>query len=665
MQLYIEEGWVGSVTATSDPQAEGDLQQIVSQLTDDFAPRNTLYAEIDRVVYLDKPVSIPESYAEAALEVRAPAALNVVNTVTAALSINPPTVQFRPTSMGLGGERNATLRNHYFMGSWRRQEEEAGRRIFRAAMHACVTYGEGIVKTLERTKTAWAAYGGYQRNLKSQLDAEVAAGSLDSDSATRVFNAKTEEYKRGLAYPIVSIDVHPQQFYYVKGTSGFTLCVERSRIPYYDAYAKFRAGINGDGKIMPEAAALSQLEWQRRLGGQTSLELTEVWDLDYVYYLLRGPGDAADRVVKKLRHGYGNKATGSLRGPYFHSFGLMTSARLPERMGLGLVFGYLKLFGLLDSLLTIMGQAAYQGGWTTYGRRTPATGGLGVADPGTAGLGPDELEQNEVIKFEPGMIYPYELVAVEPPAITANVDKMLAEVQSIIKQALPDVVQGVMQGGDSGYAINQATHLARLIWDPIVDNMEIQSKYDLRNETTTAGAYTLARAMDVQAANLFPNNTTQSVGSLGSELTVDNLLRARQFMRDSASKGPWYGCVSPATYTGFLKVDMFTNQLYNGDDNGSALHQAKVGRLFNADFYESQLLSGTAPNSTGAFWDKSHYFKIVQRKPTTHTWYSPLDLAWVVSMDVIYGAFERLEPDEGGDATTNSRLWGVRLQSAK
>ena len=105
--------------------------------------------------------------------------------------------------------------------------------------------------------------------------------------------------------------------------------------------------------------------------------------------------------------------------------------------------------------------------------------------------------------------------------------------------------------------------------------------------------------------------------------------------------------------------------MYGAAEDGSAIEDGKIGQIYGAEGYESQLLTGTAPNSSGAFWSKSHYFKAIQREPTTHTWYSPLDLAWIVSMDTIYGMFERLEADETAAATTNSINWSVRLQSIK
>jgi hypothetical protein len=205
----------------------------------------------------------------------------------------------------------------------------------------------------------------------------------------------------------------------------------------------------------------------------------------------------------------------------------------------------------------------------------------------------------------------------------------------------------------------------RAIAQEIEDIAEIQSRYDIRSETTVAGAYALARQMDVDAASLFAAATNSS-GTSSAELTDDNLILARTLLRNNAAPRPWYIVVPPATYSGFLKLEKFTNMLYIGEaENGTAVEEAKVGRMYGADVYESQLLAGSAPAATGAFWSKTHYFKAIQRQPTTHTWYSPLDLAWIVSMDCIYGMFERLEADEAAAATTNSSNWAVKLLCTK
>lgn len=208
-----------------------------------------------------------------------------------------------------------------------------------------------------------------------------------------------------------------------------------------------------------------------------------------------------------------------------------------------------------------------------------------------------------------------------------------------------------------------STH--QVVAQEIEDFAEVMSKYDIRQEFTLAASYALARALDVAAATLLDDNTTQTVGVLTAEMTDDNLIRAWQYLRDSAAKPPFKGVVSPACWAGFLKIEKFTNQLYNGDTGGKALHEAQIGKIYQATIYQSQLTVGTAPNSSGHLWAGDHFFKIIKKAPKQDAWYSPLAKAWVVATDQIYGVFERQEAIETAAGTTVARLHGVRLQSLK
>lgn len=205
----------------------------------------------------------------------------------------------------------------------------------------------------------------------------------------------------------------------------------------------------------------------------------------------------------------------------------------------------------------------------------------------------------------------------------------------------------------------------QIVAQEIEDFAEVMSKYSIRAEFNDAATYALARAQDVACAALFDDNSTQTVGILGAELTDDNFIRAWQYGADSAAKGEAKGVVSPATWGGLLKIEKFTNQLYNGDNAGKALHRAQIGVIYNAMMYQSQLTVGTAPNSSGHLWWGDHFFKIIKKRPTLDHWFSPLAKADIVATDQIFGVFERQEADEAAAATTVARLHGVRLQSLK
>lgn len=199
----------------------------------------------------------------------------------------------------------------------------------------------------------------------------------------------------------------------------------------------------------------------------------------------------------------------------------------------------------------------------------------------------------------------------------------------------------------------------------IEDYAQVLSKYNIRNEYTMAAAYSLSRARDVAAAALLDDNTTQTVGTLTAELTDDNFIRAWQYLQDSAAPGPFKAVVSPAAYAGLLKIEKFIQALYNGDTQGRALHDAQVGRVYQATVYTSSLTVGSAPSSSGNMWAQDHFFQMTRKAPKQDAWYSPLAKSWVIATDQIYGCFERQEADEAAAATTTARLWSVRLQTLK
>ena len=234
---------------------------------------------------------------------------------------------------------------------------------------------------------------------------------------------------------------------------------------------------------------------------------------------------------------------------------------------------------------------------------------------------------------------------------------LTANTKSAGTDATPEAITELQQN------FTVSTH--QIVAQEIEDFAEVMAKYDIRNEFTLAAAYALGRAQDVAAAALLDDNTTQTVGTLGAEMTDDNFIRAWQYLQDSSGMPPYKGVVSPATWGGMLKIEKFTQQLYNGDTKGMALHDAEIGRVYQAVMHASNLTVGTAPNSSGHMWSGDHFFKIIKKAPKMDAWYSPLAKADIVATDQIYGVFERQEADEAAAVTTTARLHGVRLQALK
>lgn len=464
---------IGSGKMT-DSDIVNETMDVVASLKEDFKERDAQYEVIEKVVYLQNEVYIPKGYQKSAIEVRSPYPFHILHAIVAALSVNPPRVGFTAIGMGEGAEINAMLRRNFFEASWQRQEKEAQRPLFRLFTHSVAMKGEGILKTVERTKKAWGDYSKYQKDLKKALDDD---DYLDNDSKDRIYDAKTEEWKRGKAYPIHTTDVLPETFYYYKGEDGFTICAEEKEVPYFTELEKYGAALDKNAQVCPAAMGLPRNQWAQAMGKKKMLRMVEVWDWNTCTYILCGPGDkkagngrrGSGHVVKRIKHRYGNKDTRTLRGPYFHAFGITTSSRDVRFQGLSVLYAYLYLFPLLDSLLTIQSQAAATYGFPAFKRTTPPNMGV-TAD---TMFGADASEQStDTVEIRPGHVYPYDIAAVDMPKGGIDLDKAIGSIRGMLEMLLPAAAQGQVGSDTSGYAINQAAHLSSLNWDPVIGNIE-------------------------------------------------------------------------------------------------------------------------------------------------------------------------------------------------
>lgn len=459
--------------AQDDADLVAAVTEQVQQLREDFDARNKLCERIDRVLFGDEPVSVPEAFRDLTKPVRSPLAINMATTVVAALTVNAPAHLFQPTGFGDSHQVNATLREHYFDASWLRQEEEADSPLFRLFMWDVVTKGEGVIKTVQRSRRAWSDYGRLQATTLDKY------GRLDYGEQDRVFREATEEYKRGAAYPIASIDVPPQTFFYVRTEDGFSCCAEVKQVPYYDALVRHGAGLDRNGRVVTQAMGVGvpEEDWHRVMSGVKYLTMIEVWDWRECKHVLLGPGQISSQaatlgrgtLARRYKHGYGNPATKTLRGPYFHARGTTSSSRLPDRAGLSMFYGFLDIFPALDTLLSVQQINALLYGLGAFKRTTPP--GVGPDLP-EAEFGREGTEQAKAETIQVGTILPYDVAPIDMPRGGVDLDKAIATKRGLLNLALPEVLQGVVDTTESGYQLSQAIHIARLAFDPLVQNAE-------------------------------------------------------------------------------------------------------------------------------------------------------------------------------------------------
>lgn len=461
--------------ARSDDDIVAAVTETVDQLRGDFDARNKLHEKIDQTLFGDNIVSVPEAFRDLVKPDRGASALamNMATTVVAALTVNPPAHLFQPTGFGDSHQINATLREHFFDASWLRQEEEANAPLFRLFMWDIVTKGEGVIKTVQRSKRAWSDYATQQKATLTKY------GDLDYVEQDRLFNAETEEYKRAAAYPIASIDVPPSTFMYLPTEDGYSLCCEVKQVPYYDALVRHGAGLDRSGKVVTQAMGMGvpEDEWHRVMSGVKYLTMLEVWDWKECKHVLLGPGQVSSQgsqlgrgtLARKYKHGYGNPTTKTLRGPYFHARGTTSSSRLPDRAGLSMFYGFLDIFPALDTLLSVQQINALLYGLGAFHRTTPP--GADPTLPETE-FGRDGTEQAKAEVIKIGEIFPYGVAPIDMPRGGVDLDKAIATKRGLLNLALPEVLQGVVDTTESGYQLSQAIHIARLAFDPLVQNAE-------------------------------------------------------------------------------------------------------------------------------------------------------------------------------------------------
>lgn len=181
----------------------------------------------------------------------------------------------------------------------------------------------------------------------------------------------------------------------------------------------------------------------------------------------------------------------------------------------------------------------------------------------------------------------------------------------------------------------------------VEDIAEIQSKYAVRSEYTTASTYSLMSVVEGDLTSGLasqPSDFSQLTGALGSDPTTDNMIRAVQFLDDGdVPEGDRFFYMSPATHASLLKQDVFVSGDYGPK---GAISSGRVTQpVYGATTHVSSLASNnpsTSGQSYSWFCHKKGNMLAIQRSPTVHTQWENLEIAWGVVVDVIYGFDEHL-----------------------
>ena len=173
---------------------------------------------------------------------------------------------------------------------------------------------------------------------------------------------------------------------------------------------------------------------------------------------------------------------------------------------------------------------------------------------------------------------------------------------------------------------------------------KVLSMNDVEGEMVKKMGYALARAIDVYLAALFAS-FSQTVGTLGTELTVGNLMRAIRYLEDAGyepdSDCTWF--ISPAQKEALKQVDSFSHADYVGDSTASDVTtRGKLMQTYqNVPIVITNLLNSPASGQhDNALMAREMIALIMAQEPRILRETIALDVADVTVSSQIYGASE-------------------------
>jgi len=191
------------------------------------------------------------------------------------------------------------------------------------------------------------------------------------------------------------------------------------------------------------------------------------------------------------------------------------------------------------------------------------------------------------------------------------------------------------------------------------------SRNDVKSEMQKGMGYSLGRKVDVNLAGLFAS-FSQIQGTLGVELTFDQLLTASQYLREAGYDMHNSVCWMFSTAQGIAtqKMDSFVNALYVGEAAAVSAHKnATIGQFQGAPVIESNLITAPAAGQhENALYHKSLIALIMAQSPKSSVDYIGLELADVVVMDQVYGYSEVTRYSESPGNITATDTGAVLLR---
>ena len=175
---------------------------------------------------------------------------------------------------------------------------------------------------------------------------------------------------------------------------------------------------------------------------------------------------------------------------------------------------------------------------------------------------------------------------------------------------------------------------------------------------TERAGYALERGIEVTLTARF-SGFSQTVGTDNVEWTLDQLLRAWQYLEDAgAPEDDRFLVISPAAAAGMKKITELTSRDFGYEDG---LKSASQGDFMGVSVLRSQLLAAGSAGKKSAMYHRSALVLIRQMMPTTRKQYLIRNLAEGIVIFDLYTTAENEQPAETPGSESLGDSFGVYL----
>jgi len=190
----------------------------------------------------------------------------------------------------------------------------------------------------------------------------------------------------------------------------------------------------------------------------------------------------------------------------------------------------------------------------------------------------------------------------------------------------------------------------------IEDIVKVQSKFDLRSSYTKSAGYAIAKAIDTDVLGIYSSLTSTDVGTYGTDITDAAIVAAAQVLDEAdAPLEDRAFVIAPSQKAALMKLDKFVKADYLGQyQEATPVRKGPNSRFLWGDvygvptYYTNQVTttSATPTQTHNMMFHKEAFALAMQMGPRTQGNYWAKDLAWLVTVDCIYG-YTALRTDHG------------------